>query len=135
MIKKHASISIDIYSPDGEITSRRDSISIGMVFVTIQLYPFRDSISIGMEFVTIQLYPFRDSISIDGGIIPLWSRCGCCMHRGTLPATAKVRGDVTVPQDLDRVRHLGFESDDVSPLRGLERRMSILPPHTYVRGY
>jgi hypothetical protein len=117
MIKKHASISIDIYSPDGEITSRKDSISIGM------------------EFVTIQLYPFRDSISIDGGIIPLWSRCGCCMHRGTLPATAKVRGDVTVPQDLDRVRHLGFESDDVSPLRGLERRMSILPPHTYVRGY
>lgn len=95
--KKHTSISIDIYSPDGEIISR------------------------------------RDSISIDGGIIALWSRCGCCMHRGTLPATAKVRDNVTVPQDLDRLRHLGFETGNVSPLRGSETLMSILLPHTDVR--
>ena len=47
---------------------------------------------------------------------------------------AKVRGYVTVPQDLDRVRHLGFESDDVSPLRGSETCVGILSPHTNVRG-
>lgn len=36
-----------------------------------------------MENIVIQLYPVRDLISIDGGIISLWSRHECGMHRST----------------------------------------------------
>jgi hypothetical protein len=81
--KKHTSISIDIYSPDGEIISRKGFNINRMENIMIQYisrkgfninrmenimiqYISRQGFNINrMENIMIQLYPVRDSISIE----------------------------------------------------------------------